>query len=165
MFEAERRKKGGEYDPDRFLAFLTAVPASKGNRVADTFGGRRRFVRFMEAVQMEFGVCFPNEDWDRGFTMDQFVECIELQMDNPAAAHRLAKRRLQEAQGSRKEEPLKFGLLMIPLLIAAVALHAVWIRILLIMTWVGVTGAVWMINTRGCVYARRLVERTAGKAG
>ena len=157
----ERQSKGGQYDPDRFLAFLTEVPAPAGKRVADTFKGRRRFVHFMEAVQMEFAVCFSNEDWERGFTMDEFVERIETKIAKPAEAHRLAQRRLQEARMSLKNEPVKFGLLTIPLLIAAVALHPIWLRILLGLIWIGVTGAVLIANTRGYKYAQRLVARTA----
>jgi len=165
LFEAARQSKGGDYDSDRFLAFLTEVPAPTGKRVADTFRGRRRFVRFMDAVQIEFGVCFSNEDWDRGFTMDEFVERIEMRIAKPAEAHRLAQRRLQEARVSLKDEPVKFGLLTIPLLIAAVALHPIWLRILLGLIWIGVTGTVLIANTRGYKYAQRLVARTADGTG
>jgi hypothetical protein len=161
LFEAARQSKGGQFDPDRFLAFLTEVPALTGRRVVDTFRGRRRFVRFMDAVQMELGVCFSNEDWERGFTMDEFVECIEMKIAKPSEAHRLAQRRLQEARVSLKDEPMKFGLLSIPLLIAAVTLHPIWLRILLGLIWIGVTGTVLIANTRGYRYAQRLVARTA----
>lgn len=165
LFEAARQSKGGDYDPDRFLAFLTEVPAPTGRRVADTFRGRRRFVRFMDVVQMEFGVCFSNEDSERGFTMDEFVERIAMKVAKPAEAHRLAQRRLQEARVSLKDEPVKFGLLTIPLLIAAVALHPIWLRILLAMIWIGVTGTVLFVNRRGYTYARRLVVRTTNGTG
>jgi hypothetical protein len=162
LFETARQSEGGEYDPERFLAFLTEIPAPTGRRAADTFNGRRRFVRFMDAVQMEFGVCFSNDDWNRGFTMDQFVERIEMKIAKPAEAHRLAQRRLHEARVSLKDEPMKFGLFTLPLLIAAVAVQPIWSRILLGLIWIVIVGAVLIGNRRGYTYAQRLVARTAG---
>ena len=165
LFEMARQSKGEQYDPDRFLAFFTGSPAPTGRRVADTFGGRRRFVRFLEAVQLEFGVCFSNEDRDRGFTMEEFVQCIETKIAKPGEVHRLAQKRLQEARVSLVDEPVKFGLLTIPLLIAAVALHPNGLRVALGLLWVGVTDTVLVVNARGYKYAQRLIERTDNGAG
>jgi hypothetical protein len=63
LYEQARADSTQPFDPERFLAFLTHPPASKGRRVADTFAGRRRLVRFFESVQFEFGICFTSGDW------------------------------------------------------------------------------------------------------
>ena len=52
-FAAARETPDAPFEEDRFLAFLTSPPAPSGRRVRDTFAGRRRFARFVEAVQLE----------------------------------------------------------------------------------------------------------------
>jgi hypothetical protein len=49
IFERTRATPGAPSEPERLLAFLTSPPIP-GKRVADTFAGRRRWVRFMNAV-------------------------------------------------------------------------------------------------------------------
>jgi hypothetical protein len=61
----------------------------------------------MESVELHFGICFTNEDWERGFSLDQFVEQIEAKVAKPEHSHRLACRRLKEAR--RPDELTKVG--------------------------------------------------------
>jgi hypothetical protein len=77
LYEEARHDGQAAYDPERFLAYLTAPPASRGGRCADTFRARRRYVRFMESVQLTFRICFTNQEWDRAYTMDDFCLLVE----------------------------------------------------------------------------------------
>ena len=163
LFEQARRVKGAPYEPQRFMAFLTEPPLRKGRRVADSFGGRRRFVRFMESVELTFGVCFTVEEWERGCSLDEFVKGIETKLSRPEQAHRLALKRLAEAR--LLDEPLKIGLFTVPLLVAAVALRWPVIRGLALLLWLGIIGLVAWLSANGYRHAKKLVERTHDNAG
>jgi hypothetical protein len=76
LFEKARQNKETSFEPERFLGYLTAPPTPHGRRCADTFAGRRRFVRFLDSVQLAFGICFTAEEWDRAYTMDEFLTVV-----------------------------------------------------------------------------------------
>lgn len=160
LFENARQSKSEPYDTERFLVFLTKSPISNGKRAADTFAGRRRFVRFMESVQLEFGVCFSNDEWDRGFTLDKFIECIESKIKKPEQAQRLAQKRFQESRAAIVNDPVKFGILAIPILLVAMMVQTVTIRVLFVVLWVGITFGILWLAAREYKYSKRLVDRT-----
>jgi hypothetical protein len=161
LFEEARQSPGAAYEPERFMAYLTSPPASSGRRVADTFAGRRRLVRFMDSVQLEFGICFTNEEWERGLALAEFTTLVEAKRANPKQAERLAAKRLQEARTSRTDEPIKFAILAGVLLAVPAAFGGPIVRALLILLWVAIILTVVIVNVRQCQYARKLVERTA----
>jgi hypothetical protein len=76
IFEQVRQSPRAPYEPERLLAFLTDPPAQEGRRVADTFAGRRRFVRFMNTIQLEFEICFTLDEWDRGFSLEELTRLV-----------------------------------------------------------------------------------------
>ena len=157
LFLAARATPGADYDPDRFLAFLTDPPAQTGPRVADSFAGRRRFVRFLEAVQLSCGVCFSNEDWDRGVSFEDFVHLVETKAAKPAYGSRLARDRVRSAKAHLTGDPVKFGLLSFPLLAGAiVGVGTTW-SVLLGALWLGITGGVAFLALRTYRYYQRLV--------
>lgn len=138
--------------------YLTSPAAASGSRVADTFRGRRRFVRFMEAVQLEFGICFTTEEWERGFRLDDLVRLVGEKMRHPRAAQRLARKRLEEARATLRGDPLKFGIFTAPLLLAAFASHPV-VKVLPVVLWFVIVAVVVSVTRREYRYARELVRR------
>jgi hypothetical protein len=164
-FEAARERPGTDYEPARFLAHLTATPPGKGKRVADTFAGRRRLVRFYETIQLDLGLCFTNEEWERGYSLAEFVELVEKKAARPGAAGRLARERARSARNRLVDAPVKFGLLASPLLAgAAVARHgglAVIFGVIFGALWLAIVGGVLVFSWRDYAYFRKLVERTA----
>ena len=160
LFEAARETPGEPYEPERFLAYLTSPPP-KGRRVADTFRGRRRLVRFMESVQMELGVCFTNADWEHGFALEEFVQLLVEKANNPAQAHRLAQRRLREARMQLAGEPLKWAILGAPLIVVAFVVGSAVQRMLLALLWTAIVGGVAALVVREYRYASRLATQTA----
>ena len=160
LFEDARKRKGAPVEPDRFLAFLTDPPAPSGRRVADTFAGRVRFVRFMESVQLEFGICFTNAEWDKGLSLDDFVQLVLTKVTKPEQARRLANERLVAARRRRTDDPLKFGLLASPLLVGVIWSSSWMLRALLVLPWALVVGGVIIFVLKDFRYAARLAART-----
>jgi hypothetical protein len=161
IFEQTRQAPGTPYEAGRLLAFLTEPPARTGRRVADTFPGRRRFVRFMHAVQLETGVCFTLEDWERGFGLDDLTNLVAAKMATPDQSLRLARRRLAEARGRQVADPVKFGLLTLPFLVVAGLADSWPVRIACALVWVGIVGAVAAFCIAELRYSQALVSRLA----
>jgi hypothetical protein len=163
-FEAARQAPGTPYEPERFLAYLTAPPG-KGRRVADTFRGRRRLVRFMNQVQMEHAICFTSAEWDAAHTLEQFVELVEKKASRPAVALRYAEQQTAGARRRLVDSPLKFGVLTLPLLAGAWFAPSVPLRVGLALVWLIINGGVAILSWRDLAYHRRLVCRIAERAG
>jgi hypothetical protein len=160
IFESVRQTPGTSYERERLLAYLTEPPAATGPRVRDTFGGRRRFVRFMEDLQLEFGVCFTNEEWERGLGLAELTGLIEAKRGNVRAQARLASKRVQQARLALVDEPIKFGLLAAAVLaVVAAVMGSMLAYALLGSIWLCVVGGVAVLNARGYDYAKRLVGR------
>ena len=157
-FEQTRATPGAPYEPERLLAFLTSTPVPV-KRVADTFAGRRRWVRFMNAVQLELGVCFTQEEWDRGFGLDELVDLAGAKRAKPDQQLRLAKKRLEEARRRRTSDPIKFALLLAPILIGAVFADSWLVKVILLVLWIGGVGAVTAFVLSDVRYSRELVNR------
>src|SRR5690349_8410569 len=71
LFESARKAKGAPYEAERFQAFLTQPPRNLNGTIH-----RSRFARFMYSVEQEFGFCFTREEWERRFSLDEFVSRI-----------------------------------------------------------------------------------------
>lgn len=159
LYEQTREDSAQIFDPDRFLAFLTHPPASNGRRVLDTFAGRRRFVHFMNSVQLEFGVCFTAGDWEEGFTLDRFVERVAAKMAKTDSSHRLAAKRLAEARAALVNNPIKFGFFTLPLLIGAIAYPHNLLRILLTSLWAAIMSTIIFLTMKDYKSAKKLFQR------
>jgi hypothetical protein len=106
-------------------------------------------------MQLELGVCFTNEDWERGLGLDEFVSLVAAKVEKPDVALRLAERRVTESRARLVADPVKFAILFAPLLVAALAfppLAALWL--------VTPLGVAWLAR-RDWQYAQRLAGRIA----
>src|SRR5262245_30983505 len=160
LFEDARKRKGAPAESARFLAFLTDPPAPSGRRVRDTFAGRFRYVGFMQSVQLEFGICFTNAEWDKGLSIDDFAQLVLTKVMKPEQAKRLAEQRLGAARMRRRSDPLKFGLLASPLLIGLM-MSSNWRFVALFsVPWALVVGGVAAFVVKDVRYAEKLVGRT-----
>src|SRR5918994_3506787 len=164
IFEQVRQSPGAPYEPERLLAFLTDPPAAEGRRVADTFAGRRRFVRFMNTIQLEFGICFTLEEWDRGFSLANLANLVVATIAKPDRVLRLARQRLDQARRRRIVEPVKFGLLAFPLLVVAGFADSWPGRIAFALVWAGIVAGVAAFSFSDVRYSRELVSRIEARA-
>jgi hypothetical protein len=159
LFEAARKQPGAPYEPERFLAYLTLPPVKTGRKVADTFPGRRRFVNFMHAVELEFAICFALDEWERGLGLDEFAHMVAARR-HKSGALRMAQQRLQAAKNDLVSSPTLFGLLTSPLLVGAVKIdHPA--RFLLAVPWIVITGGITAMTVAEYRHARRLIDRIA----
>lgn len=92
-FEKYRAIPGASFEEERFLDYLLANPS--GSRAAyNSFEGLRRLNRFIEAVQLEFSVCFSMADRDRNYALEQFIARIrELQASRQSSMASLRNRK------------------------------------------------------------------------
>ena len=159
VFEQSRQSPNMPYEPERFLAFLTEPPSPKGRRVADSFAGRRRSVRFMNAVQLKLGICFTLEELDRGFGLDDMVKLAAGKITEPDQGLRLARQRLEAARGRRVSDPIKFGLLTLPFLVGASLAGSWLVKVALAMLWSAVVVGVTAFVIGDVRYSQDLVDR------
>jgi hypothetical protein len=165
IFEESRQSPGAPYQDDRFLAFLTAAAAGKGKRHVDSFNGCRRCWRFMKAVQLELGICFSNAEWDRGFSLSEFVTLVQAKRQDPARGSRLARKRLEEALIERKDRTILWSLAVaVPLAIPAAFVGSGG-RIVLSAAWIVAVVGSHVYHSRQVTYARNLIQAIERAAG
>jgi hypothetical protein len=113
----------------------------------------------MNAVQLELGLCFTQDEWERGLGLDDLVKLAAAKTAKPDQGLRLAQQRLEAARGRRISDPIKFGLLMLPFLVGAALANSWPVRIALAMLWVAVTGGVVAFAISEGHYSQNLVNR------
>ena len=118
----------------------------------------------MNTVQLDTGICFTLEDWERGFGLDDLAKLVAAKMARPDQGLRLARQRLEEARRRQVADPLKFGLLMSPLLVVAILTHSWPARIALALVWVGIVGGVGAFCISEIRYGGELLSRIAKRA-
>jgi hypothetical protein len=165
VFERTRQSPGAPFEPDRLLAFLTDPPAPKGRRVRDTFAGRRRFVRFMNTIQRDAGICFTIDEWERGFGLDDLTSLVAKKAGRPEQGLRLARQRVEEARRRQVADPLKFGLLTFPLLVVAALTDSWAVRTALLFAWAAVVCGVAAVCRADLGYSQELVSHMSARAG
>lgn len=159
IFETAREFPRTAYEPERLLAFLTVPAVPSGRMVADTFAGRRRLVRFIEGLQLEFGICFTNEEWEQGRGLADLTGIVTDKLARPAQQLRFAQTRVVQARGRMVSDPIKWGLLAGLLLALPAAMGGAIVRMLLAFVWLVIVTAVVVYCVRDHRYARRLVAR------
>jgi len=147
LFAKARQNKDAPFESDRFLAFLTDPPAC-GRHCADTFCGRRRFVRFMHSVQLTFRICFTQKEWDRAYRMEEFVSLIVAKAAKPTTALRLAEQRFGEARREAVDSPVKFALIALPLLVGVLVAKRPLLRIFLAAISMAIVGGISLLAWR-----------------
>jgi len=92
-FERHREMPGASFEEERFLDYLLANPA--GSRAAyNSFEGLRRLNQLIEAIQLEFAVCFSMADRDQNYALDQLVGRIrDLQASRQSSLASLRNRK------------------------------------------------------------------------
>jgi len=106
MFEKHRESQNAVFDPEHFLDFLL-VHSEKSQSIRNSFKGLRRLNAFLEAVQMEFGVCFSQEEIEKNWGLKEFSALLERKQKNRNGSLNAAKRKLREAESKAFSEPIK----------------------------------------------------------
>lgn len=75
-FERCRATPGAPFPEANFLDHL--VPTPSGERAAyNSFSGLRRLNRFIDAVQLDFGICLSLKDRDANYSLAAFLDRVE----------------------------------------------------------------------------------------
>lgn len=159
LFEKHRASPGAEFREEHFLDFLLANPSGKG-AVHNSFRGLRRFNRFINEVQYEFGVCFSLTDFESTYSVDRLVERItELQRSRRGSLQSL-KNQGRAGAGWGVVVVVDFVILAF----AAVGMHRnLWIAIPLVVIAIAVTLAFFVFARNASAYLRRLRTRIEGR--
>ena len=161
LFESTRKTKGAPYEPGRFQIFLTDPP-----RDPNSPWHRGRFVRFMYSVEQEFGFCFTREEWDRRFSLDEFVSRIEEKLTNRQDARQYACRRLAQVRR------LGLNQLFLQILfstgvfaVAVISIRITAVRFLVVAVWAGVLATFACSWLKDYAHLKRIVNRTHDALG
>jgi hypothetical protein len=92
IFATCRADARAPFEEKDFLRFLR-----KSGRREDTFAWRARFVRFMNGVEMEFSICFPESAWDKTWDLQEFTMYVENRARKPGMNLRLAESHLHSS--------------------------------------------------------------------
>ena len=140
LFERHRQRPGTPFDEARFLDHLLAAPARRG-AYRDSFGGLRRFNAFLDAVQLEFAVCYSIRDRETEHTLDGFVRrTAELAASRQGS---LASLRNQVQRGFGGQVLVVANVLLFPL-VAAVHRHPVALAVAVGLVLVVNAGFAWL---------------------
>lgn len=149
QFQVARQKPNADFEESHFLDFLT-YPAHKTNSIKNTFQGTKRYYRFMDMLELEFGICFKVSDLDKYYSVDSLTKKV-LERLQKAQGNKIILKQRKE----RKENYLLDGVLIFLLLLFYSWLGFHW-TILLILA---VFGRIfyWIYSSRK--YERQHIKR------
>jgi hypothetical protein len=96
LFERHRQTPGAPFHESRFLDYLLANPSRK-HAVHNSFSGPRRFNAFIDAVQLEFSICFSVRDREAHYSLEKFVDRVGVLKNSRRSS--LASLRNQQPRG------------------------------------------------------------------
>jgi hypothetical protein len=159
LFERHRASPGTPFDEKHFVDFLLAKP--KGVRAAyDSFAGLRRFNRFIDDVQYEFGVCFSMSDREAVYSVDKFVARInELQQSRKGS---LTSLKNQQNAGAGWAVIVLIDILL--LYIALLFWNSKWVMSSFVLSAATITIVFAAFSRNDAKYLKRLRIRIEGAA-
>lgn len=75
LFNNERQCPNSHFEESYFLDFLTHPP-HPNNSIKNSFKGVRRYYRFMDKLELEFGICFKLSELDKYYSVDQLTKKV-----------------------------------------------------------------------------------------
>ena len=97
IFQSERRNASAEFDATHFMDFLTH-PAHKKNTLKNSFRGVRKYYRFMDKLELEFGICFRLSDLDQYYSVDKLTKKVLERIQKGKGNKMILQRRNQEKE-------------------------------------------------------------------
>jgi hypothetical protein len=95
LFEIESQKHTVEFDEAHFLDYLIYPPA-RLNSIKSSFKGARKYYRFMNRVELEFGICFRLPDLDVYYSIDKLVQKVKERLGKRNGNIIILKQRIGE---------------------------------------------------------------------
>lgn len=96
LFNEKRKNQKSKFDESHFLDYLTFPPKAKG-QIKNSFYGVRKFYRFMDCIELEFGICFTLSDLDNpNYSIDQLTKKVQERMKKRKGNIILIKQRIAD---------------------------------------------------------------------
>jgi hypothetical protein len=80
LFKIERQNPHAEFEESHFLDYLI-YPESKYHSIKNSFKGTKKYYRFLDRIEFEFGICFPLRDHDNNYSVDGLVKKVQERMN------------------------------------------------------------------------------------
>ena len=125
VFKSQRKNPTAEFDDSHFMDYLT-FPAHPKNTIKNSFRGVRKYYRFMDKLELEFGICFSLQDLDKYYSVDQLGKKVFDRIKKGKGNNMILKRRLEE------KEKYYFEIALVLILVGVYYWQGInWISILL----------------------------------
>lgn len=90
------RKNSSEvYNESHFMDFLTSPPHEK-NTLKNSFRGVRKYYRFLDKIELEFGICFRISDLDTYYSLGKLTKKVIERINKPKGNLKIIRSRLNE---------------------------------------------------------------------
>ena len=93
VFESERNSPGLDFEGSRFMDFLTSPPKKN---LKNSFRGARKYFRFMDSIEYEFGICFSYADLDKTYSVNKLTKKVIARIKKKKGNNMILKRRKEE---------------------------------------------------------------------
>ena len=97
IFNSERSNYSAEFDESHFMDFLTN-PAHEKNTIKNSFKGVRKYYRFMDKLELEFGICFSLSDLDNYYSVDKLAKKVLERIKKGKGNKMILQRRNEEKE-------------------------------------------------------------------
>jgi hypothetical protein len=169
IFLRIREERNAPYEEVNFIEFL--VKPSRWS-INDSFKGLRYKNRFIDEIEMEFCVCFPNNFFDKKWNLADLAAYVSERMQKPDVNRRMALKKVQDAKQDPTTEnqfivlnlflvPPAFGLL-------ALAQHG-WEYLTIPILYLAVPGAANFLLYRSMAryvsYQKMLIAKISAQRG
>jgi len=110
VFESERNNPNLDFEESRFMDFLTSPPKKN---LKNSFRGARKYYRFMDSIEYEFGICFSYADLDKTYSVDKLTKKIIARTKKGKGNNMILKRRKEE-----NGKKIYYLVIILPLILA-----------------------------------------------
>ncbi|MFP9117129.1 hypothetical protein ACLI08_04985 [Flavobacterium sp. RNTU_13] len=145
VFLQERQDIHASYNTDNLFSYLIEPPAKKGT-LKNSFKGTKKYYRFMDGLELEFGICFRLAELEDEYSIDRLAKKINERLHKGSGNKKIIRERLKEKH--------RYILEVILILIITGVYFWLGIHLISIVITVLCLGMMyWLVNSR--VYTKR----------
>ena len=111
LFQETREDPSAPFEEENFLQGLVRPG---GKAVDESFRGKRLKNRFLDRVQSDCGLCFPDEVFEKRWRFADFAAYVEERRAKPEVNVRMAKKRLARSWGADVPLLILANVLLLP---------------------------------------------------
>jgi hypothetical protein len=152
IFDRVREDNVLPWKGENFLEYLIRP---NGTSIDNSFKGKRYKNAFLDAVQLEFAICFPSAFFEKRWNFDAFVTYVGSRYLKIDVNFKMAERRLREDNWAHLPALLLINLIIVP---ACLWLPWPYLWIALVLP-VALNGVVLWLQTKVMRFNRELLAR------